>query len=243
MAETILFFISVFIAEIIGTITGFGSSTILIPIALFFFEFKLAIALVAFAHLFGNIMRLIVFKHDINKEMFIYFGVPSIVLTLVGAMLLTLISTDILKLVLGSVLILYAIISLKNPISLKQTKKIAIIGGSISGFFAGLLGVGGAIRSTFLSSFRMSKESYIITMAAIGTIIDLTRIPIYLSNNFVPYNFYIYIPIIFMLAIIGTFLGKKIVHKMDKKLFRNVILVALFIAGIKFVYDGVMALY
>ena len=241
MPDNILFFISIFIAEIIGTITGFGSSTILIPIALFFFELKVAIALVAFAHLFGNIMRLVIFKRDINKEMFIYFGIPSIILTIVGATLLTIIAADILKIALGAVLILYSIISFKNPISLKQTKKIAVIGGSLSGFFAGLLGVGGAIRSTFMSSFKMNKESYIVTMAAIGMIIDLTRIPIYLSNNFVPYSMYIYIPIIFALAVVGTIIGKKVVFKMKEGVFRNIILIASSLAGIKFVYDGIRA--
>ncbi|MBI2449208.1 sulfite exporter TauE/SafE family protein [Candidatus Pacearchaeota archaeon] len=232
MPVIILFFISVFIAEIIGTITGFGSSTILIPIALFFFDLKTAIALVAFAHLFGNVIRLIVFKRDINKEMFIYFGIPSIVLTIVGATLLTIISADVLKIILGGVLVLYAAITLKNPIILKQTKKVAVIGGSLSGFFAGLLGVGGAIRSTFLSSFRMSKESYIVTMAAIGMIIDLTRIPIYLSNNFIQYNMYIYIPVLLVLAVVGTIIGKKLVFKMNEGVFRNIILIAISLAGI-----------
>jgi uncharacterized protein len=50
----ILFFISAFIAEIIGTIAGFGSSTIFLPLSLLFVDFKTAIILVAIFHLFGN---------------------------------------------------------------------------------------------------------------------------------------------------------------------------------------------
>lgn len=55
MEEEILLFLSAFVAEIIGTMAGFGSSTILLPLALFFVDFKIAIVLVAIFHLFGNI--------------------------------------------------------------------------------------------------------------------------------------------------------------------------------------------
>lgn len=41
MLYEILFFISAFISEIIGTVAGFGSSTIFLPIALFFVDFSL----------------------------------------------------------------------------------------------------------------------------------------------------------------------------------------------------------
>ena len=50
MEEEILFFLSAFVAEIIGTMTGFGSSTIFLPLALFFVDFKTAIVLVAIFH-------------------------------------------------------------------------------------------------------------------------------------------------------------------------------------------------
>jgi len=50
---TIFFFLTALFAEIVGTIAGFGSSTILLPLATFFFNFTTALALVAFFHLFG----------------------------------------------------------------------------------------------------------------------------------------------------------------------------------------------
>lgn len=43
----ILFFLSAFVSEIIGTIAGFGSSTVFLPLALIFFDFKTALVLVA----------------------------------------------------------------------------------------------------------------------------------------------------------------------------------------------------
>jgi hypothetical protein len=46
-------------AELIGTMAGFGSSTIFLPVALFFVDFKTAIVLVAIFHLLGNTGRIL----------------------------------------------------------------------------------------------------------------------------------------------------------------------------------------
>ena len=55
-----------FLSEIIGTTAGFGSSTIFLPLALFFVDFKTALVLVAFFHLFGNIGRIAFFRKFID---------------------------------------------------------------------------------------------------------------------------------------------------------------------------------
>ncbi len=50
----VLFFVLALFAEITGTMAGFGSSTIFLPIALFFFDFKTALILVAIFHARGT---------------------------------------------------------------------------------------------------------------------------------------------------------------------------------------------
>src|SRR3989338_11627968 len=114
MAE-LLFFIFAFIAEIIGTIAGFGSSTIFLPLALFFVDFKTALILVAFLHIFGNLGRIAFFRHGINKKLIFIFGIPSIVLTVIGALLVNYTPQNILKLILGIFLLIFSISSIVKP--------------------------------------------------------------------------------------------------------------------------------
>src|SRR3989304_4900448 len=102
----ILFFVAAFVSEIIGTVTGFGSSTIFLPISLFFVDFKTALILVAIFHLFGNIGRVSFFKHGLDKKMLLLFGVPSILLGVLGASLVGVIPQSILKMTLGAFLII-----------------------------------------------------------------------------------------------------------------------------------------
>lgn len=103
----VLFFLSALISEIIGTVAGFGSSTTFLPLALLFVDFKTALTLVALFHLFGNLGRITFFRHGINKNMLVTFGLPSVIFTIAGAFLVSYISQDLLK----GILVIFLIIS------------------------------------------------------------------------------------------------------------------------------------
>jgi len=56
------------------------------------------------------------------------------------------------------------------------------IGGVISGFFGGLSGHQGALRSSFLIKYGLSKESFIATGVMISSVIDISRVSIYFTK-------------------------------------------------------------
>src|SRR3989344_7283241 len=134
---SLFFFLAAFTAEVIGTMAGFGSSTIFLPLALLFVDFKVALVLVAFLHIFGNLGRISFFRHGLDKRMLLVFGLPSVLLTFVGALSVQNTSQDILKLILGLFLIVYALLSWSGKFSIKSSASMAVLGGGLSGFFAG----------------------------------------------------------------------------------------------------------
>src|SRR3989338_3664126 len=172
-------------AEVIGTVVGFGSSTIFLPLALFFVDFKTALILVAFFHVFGNLGRITFFRQGLNKRLILIFGLPGVMLTILGALLVNYAPPELLKLLLGLFLLTFSIISLIKPrFKFKPSTRNAIIGGGLSGFLAGLIGTGGALRGAFLTAFNLKKKVYIATIAVIALTADITRIPIYLGAGF-----------------------------------------------------------
>lgn len=232
----LLFFLAAFVSEIVGTIAGFGSSTVFLPLALLFFDFKTALVLVALFHIFGNIGRISFFKSGLDKHILIIFGIPSVVMSLSGALLVSLISQDFLKVILGIFLIIYAGLSLwKDELRVEKSLFNSIAGGGLSGFLAGLIGTGGALRGAFLTAFELPKEKYIATTAAVALAVDVTRIPIYFAGGFLSQEFYWYIPVLFLVAFFGSFIGKQIVNKIPQRKFRKVVLIAILSLGIKFV--------
>lgn len=101
--------------ELIGTMAGFGSSTIFLPLALFFVDFKTAIVLVAIFHLFGNIGRIIFFRQGFDRMIILQFGVPSVLPSLLGAFMRGIIAQPALKPTLGIFLIITSIAILAKP--------------------------------------------------------------------------------------------------------------------------------
>lgn len=234
MTET-LFFTLAFFSEIIGTTVGFGSSTIFLPLALFFVDFKTALVLVAFLHIFGNLGRVTFFRYGIDKKLLYAFGIPSVALTILGASLVNYIPQEALKTILGLFLLLFAIFSFVKPnLKFPANKANTVVGGGLSGFLAGLIGTGGALRGAFLTAFNLEKGVYIVTAAAIALVVDITRIPIYFAGGFLEQKYYFYIPILFAVAIAGSYTGRKIVNKIPQKVFRVIVLIALALIGLKF---------
>lgn len=239
----LLFFISAFIAEVIGTIVGFGSSTILLPLALFFVDFKTALILVAFFHIFGNLGRITFFRHGLDKKLILIFGVPSVILAVLGALLVNYTPQDVLKLILGFFLLIFSITSIAKPdFKFKPSKRNTVIGGGLSGFLAGLIGTGGALRGAFLTSFNLKKNVYIATAAAIALAVDITRIPIYFGSGFLEQQFYAYLPFLFIIAIAGSYTGKKVVDKIPQSSFRKFVLAVIALISLKFIYEGILFL-
>lgn len=239
----VLFFLLALISEIIGTLVGFGSTTILLPLALLFFDFRTALVLAAFFHLFGNFARANFFKHSLDKRMIVQFGVPSLLFSIVGAILVSSTPQQTLKGLLGLFLCGYAGLTLwKSKFAIKPTFINTLFGGAVSGFIAGLIGTGGGLRAAFFTAFRIPKQTYIATSAVIAVAVDATRIPLYLQQGFLKPQLYRYLPVLFVMAFAGSFLGKQIVDKIPQEIFRKVVLAAVLLIGAKFIFDWITAL-
>lgn len=234
---TILFFIISYFAEVVGTIAGFGSSTIALPLSLFFFDFRTALVLVAFLHILGNVGRLGFFRFGVDWKVLLKFGIPSVIFSVIGAYAVAQSPQELLKGLLGLFLILYAALSWSSAFRLRPSTPLAVTGGTLSGFLAGLIGTGGALRGMFLSAFSLHKEQYVSTAAAIALLVDLTRLPVYFASGFLDKQYYWMIPVILAVALVGSYTGKQIVKKIPQQVFRKVVLVALAFGGVYFVFS------
>lgn len=236
----LLFFLTAFISILVGTIAGFGMSTILLPIAVIFMDFKTALVLVAITHLSGSLGAATFFRQGLDKRLLLLFGAPSVILTILGAYIVIYVPQNILTIILGIFLLLFSIYSLRHPdFKINAGKLNNIIGGSLSGFLQGLMGIGGPLRGYFLISCDLDKTTYIATLAVIAILIDVTRIPIYLTTNLLGAQFYYLIPPLLVIGVLGSYTGKKIVNRIPQSTFKKIVLVAIGLASLLLIYNGI----
>ena len=228
-----VFLLLALVAEIIGTIGGFGSSVFFVPLGNFYFDFHSVLGLTAIFHLSSNLSKIFLFKKGLDKRLLIYIGIPSILFVVLGGIASKFLDTYFLEIFLGLFLIgLSLIFLIKSKIVFAASKKNAIVGGSLSGFSAGLLGTGGAIRGLTMAAFNLEKSVFIATSAFIDFMIDFSRTFVYYNNGYIHKHDLKYIPFLLVIGLVGSFLGKKILTFIPQPVFRKISLYFLLFIGI-----------
>lgn len=182
-------------ASLLTLIGGFGLGTLLLPVFAVFFPLPMAVGLTAVVHLLNNLFKFTLLQKAADRRMLVRFGVPAMVGAWGGAWSLYFLDelpylypgvthpVGPVRLAMALLMIVFAVVELSprlNGFSFNGRHLVA--GGLVSGFFGGLSGHQGALRSMFLLHGGLAKEAYIATGVAIALLVDLTRIPVYLVS-------------------------------------------------------------
>lgn len=220
--------------------TGFGLSTILLPVFVIFFPVAIAVPSTAIVHFLNNFYKLFIYFKKINTRILLRFGLPALLASIAGAFLLQKLSSNErnLEILLGILIILISFMEMFPAIrNLKINIKWAPLGGVISGFFGGLSGHQGLFRSAFLVKSGLSKNSFIATGVGIAVLVDITRLSVYGSTIFTTSiissnNFWLPVIISTTSALFGVSLATDLVKKMTIDVIRNMVFGLIFISGI-----------
>lgn len=233
MDYLLYFILLALISEILGTIGGFGSSLFFIPIASFFLDFHSVLGVTALFHVLSNVTKIYFFHKGFDKRIIISLGIPAVLFVILGAYCSKFISTIWLELVLSVFLIvLSAILFFFQNAKIKPTISNSILGGILSGFLAGIIGTGGAIRGLTLSAFNLNMQVFIASSAIIDLFIDSSRSIVYSLNGYIHKDDLYLIPILLVVSIVGTFIGKKILEKISETQFKKIVLLLIFVTGL-----------
>lgn len=225
MEKYALFIVLAFVSEVLGTISGFGSSILFVPMASMFFEFKAVLGITAVFHVFSNLSKMALFRKGIDKKIALRLGIPAVVFVSLGALLTTFIKTDVIELVMNIILVLLAVyLTVNFNKTIQQSNRNLFIGGVASGFIAGIAGTGGAIRGITLAAFKLKKEIFIATSALIDLGVDASRAVIYTANGYFEKQFIFLIPFLIGISVLGSYAGKLILARTSETWFRYLVL-------------------
>lgn len=233
MEKYYLFLVLAFISEVLGTISGFGSSILFVPMAALFFDFKTVLGITAVFHVFSNLSKIVLFRKGIDKQIVLKLGLPAVIAVIAGAYLTTYLPVAAIELSMNIVLILLALYLMINfNKTIKKTDANLYLGGAASGFIAGLAGTGGAIRGITLAAFQLPKDIFIATSAVIDLGVDTGRAVVYVSNGYFKKEHLLLIPFLIGIGMLGSYTGKLILLRTSELVFRYLVLAVIIITSL-----------
>lgn len=231
-SEVIWLVLLTLLAGGVGTLTGFGTSTIMVPILLFFFPLPVTLLFAGVIHWFGDIWKMLFFRSGIRWRLLLLFGVTGLIASYLGASLIITIPETMLSRLLGAFLLVYVGWLALNPEwQLPQRDTTALTGGALSGFFAGIFGVGGVVRGAFLAAYSLPKEVYLFTNGAIALVVDSTRLATYWGQGTrLSETLLMALIVSIPASLAGAYIAKNIIDRTPQRKFR--MLVAFFLAAV-----------
>ena len=236
MDQLIWIGVAAFLASGITFFSGFGLGTILLPVFALFLPIEMAVVATAIVHFLNNLFKLVLVGGKASWPIVLRFGVPAILAAVAGAWLLgqmvdlrpihsyaigeRSLQITPLKLVIGGLLFIFALFDLLPQLrALSFPPRYVPIGGLLSGFFGGLSGHQGALRSAFLIKTGLGKEAFIATGVVIAVMIDLARLIVYSGTVIGADRSAVSMPVIVatLCAFAGAYLGNKLLRKITIK--------------------------
>ncbi len=249
--EIIIISFVAFITAILTFFSGFGLGTILAPVFAIFFPIDIAIALTGVVHFSNNLFKITLVGRHTDRAVLLRFGIPAIVASFAGAWLLirmthlpALVQYQMsgrefeimpVKLIIAILLITFSILEIAPSVQkLQFNKDKLVLGGILSGFFGGLTGIQGAIRSAFLIKSGLTKEAYIATGVVIACLVDFTRLSVY-ASRFTASNLNENLTLLIsatLAAISGAYLGSKLLKKITLRFIQVLVAIMLILISI-----------
>jgi uncharacterized protein len=251
MFEIFIISLAAFLTAILTFFSGFGLGTILMPVFALFFPVEIAIALTGVVHLTNNLFKMALVGKMANKQVLLRFGIPAVLAAFAGAWLLLRLSNlsaiahyelmgkdfviTPVKLIIALLLLVFSVFEiLPQAQKLQFGRNKVVIGGMLSGFFGGLAGIQGALRSAFLIKSGLSKEAYIATGVIIASMVDITRLSVYASRfaaSGLSENAGLLVTVT-LAAIAGAFAGRLLLKKITLRFIQILVAVMLIIISL-----------
>ena len=239
--------------------SGFGLGTLLLPVFALFFPAEMAVVATAMVHGANNVFKVSLLGRQADREVVLKFGLPAIGAAVLGALALgwfaqsdssltievnEKIFSEItpVKLTIGLLMIGFALFELVPRFrDLEFDRRYLPLGGVLSGFFGGLSGHQGALRSAFLAKTGLTTERFVASNAAIGLLVDLTRISVYVAlftaagGHVSDFSGWPLVITGAVSAFAGVLLGKRYLHKVKMTSIQTLVGVLLFGVGVALV--------
>ena len=213
------------LAGAIASVSGFGIGSLLTPLLAVQLHTKLAVAAVSIPHFAATAYRFWILRRDVDRRLLWSFGVMSAAGGLAGALLHSRAGNPVLTIVFSGLLIFTGLMGLLGLADrLRFHGWVAWAAGALSGFLGGLVGNQGGIRAGAMLGFDVPRQAFVATATAVGVIVDLARMPVYLATEG-PELLGLWQLLLIAVAgvLAGTVVGARLLRRIPEPIYRRLV--------------------
>jgi uncharacterized membrane protein YfcA len=212
-------------AGAVASVSGFGIGSLLTPVLSMRVGTKLAVAAVSVPHLVATALRLWIMRRHVDRRLLWSFGLMSAAGGLTGALLHAYADSPALTVIFGGLLIFTGVMGLTGfSKRLRFRGWAAWVAGGVSGVLGGMVGNQGGIRSAAMLGFDVPRHAFVATSTAVGLIVDLARMPVYLATQSEEIaGMWPALAAATAGAVLGTVLGERILRRVPESIYSKVV--------------------
>jgi hypothetical protein len=219
-------------AGTIGGIVGFGTSIILLPALVIVFGPREAVPIMAITAILANLSRMGVWWREVNWKVCAAYGCTAIPFAGLGATTLLNLSTRAVEIAMG-VFFLAMIPGRRwlqaTGFKMKLWQFVPV--GAVVGFLTGIVVSTGPINTPFFVAYGLVKGAFLATEAMSSLGMYVTKSLVFQGFGALPWDTAVKGLIVGSSVMIGSWVSKRIVLRMDAAHFRLVMDAMMLVAG------------
>ena len=211
---------------------GFGGGMVLLPVITSVYGIELAIPISTVAQLLSNLSRAGMGFRQIQWKQVLLFLATAAPLTALGAIGFSLADKTLMTRILCVGLIIFAVMKISGKMHLPKKNATLLVGGGITGFINGMLGISGPLSSAVFFALDLGAVAYIASEAAAAAMMHVVKIVVYNKFALMDLSVFLYGLYIGCEMMLGNFVAMRLIGKMKNKIYQKIVAVAMILLSI-----------
>ena len=171
----------------------------------------------------SNLSRAAMGWRQIQWKQVLWFLIPALPFTALGAFGFSIVDKTIMTRILCVFLIVFSIMKVKGKLHLPKGRKTMLIGGGLTGFINGMLGISGPLSSAVFLTLELSPVAYIVSEATAAAAMHIVKAVTY--GKFDLMNWHIFLNGFFIgcAMMAGNFIALHLIKHARKKAYQRVV--------------------
>lgn len=226
-------FVVIFMAATVQGTTGFGFALTAMPLLSIFISLQSVVPIMVIYGLLVSFFIIYRIRSFVKIRKIWLLIIASIIGTPLGTYLLIIIEQGTLKMIIGIIIILFAILLLRGHAFKVKREKLALLPvGFSSGLLNGSISLLGPPVVLFLTNQGEDKQVFRANITFYGIILNFITVVSFYMNGLVTTEVIHYTLLFLPSLVIGSIVGIMIADKVNQSLFKKITLIIIILSGV-----------